>query len=138
MGAAHGRSRGDDLGSHRAAIDVPHREPFNSRLIEARHGPKRPRDQVQLVLDHKVWRLKWCGERSALSWLRRTVEAGRVVPSSPAEEHAGLTDPRERRKLIHRRDQEGRQPPVDRLVYGDDGQRAVARKVALEVRADDT
>src|SRR5207245_4574964 len=48
-----------------------------------------------------------------------------------------LPDPRERRELIYRRDQEGRQPPVDRLIHSDDGERAVAREVALEIRAHD-
>ena len=60
------------------------------------------------------------------------VEPVRVVAVDMAEERAALADPGQRRELVDGRDQEGRQPAVDRLVDGHDRQRAVAGEVALE------
>ncbi|MBW6524955.1 hypothetical protein KZ810_15765 [Sphingomonas sp. RHCKR47] len=48
-----------------------------------------------------------------------------------AEERAGLPDPGQCRELVDRRDQEGGQAAVDRLVDGDDRQRAVTRGCGL-------
>ena len=81
---------------------------------------------MQLVLDDEVGRRQRRGEARAPARLGGAVEAVRVVPVGAAEQRAGLPDPRERRELVDGRDQEGREPPVDRLVHGDDRQRAVA------------
>ena len=75
--------------------------------------------------------------RVAAAGLRGAVEAGPIVPVGAAEEAAGLADPGEGGELVDGGDQESREPAVDRLVDGDDRQRAVAGEVALEVGADD-
>ena len=134
---AHGGCRGDDLGPYRAAVDLAHAERLDRRLVEAGHRAERTRDQVQLVLNHEVGRRQWRGKPRALARLRSPVETLRVDPVRTTEQRSGLSDPRQRGELVHRRDQEGWEPPVDRLVHGHDWQRAVTREVALEVRADD-
>ena len=65
------------------------------------------------------------------------VEPLRIEAVGSAQQRAGLPHPRQRGELVHRGDQERRQPPVDRLVHADDRQRAVAAELALEIRADD-
>ena len=55
----------------------------------------------------------------------RAVEAVLVVAVHAAEERADLAGPRQGRELVHRGDQEARQPAVDRLVHGEDRQRPV-------------
>ena len=134
---AHGGGRGDDLGPHRAPVNLAHAQRLDRGLVEPGHRAERSRDQVQLVLDHEVGRRERRGEARALARLRGSIEARRVVPLRPTEQRPGLPDPRERCEFVDRRDQEGREPPVDRLVHGHDGERPVAREVAFEVRADD-
>src|SRR6266516_475666 len=92
---------------------------------------------MQLVLDHEVGRRKRRSEARTLARLRSTVEARSVVPLCTAKEGSGLSNPRERCEFIDCCDQESWQPTIERLVYGQDGERPT-REVTFEVRADDT
>ena len=65
------------------------------------------------------------------------VEAPFVLAVDVAEEGAGLADPRQAGELVDRRDQEGRQAAVDRLVHRQHRQRPVAGEVAGGVGAAD-
>ena len=134
---AHRGGRRDDLRPHCAAGDLAHAERFDRRFIETGHRAEGTRNQVQLVLDHEVGRGERRSEARTLPRLRSPVEPGRIGPVRPPEQRARRPDPRQRGELIHCRDHKRRQPPVERLIYGNDRERAVTRKVALEVRADD-
>ena len=61
----------------------------------------------------------------------------RLEPIDIAEECTGFTLPREARKLVNGRNEEGRQPAIDRLVYGQDWQGSLTRKIAPGVDAAD-
>ena len=99
--------------------------------------PSGPEIRCKLVLDDEVGRRQRRCEARSPARLGGAVEARRVMPVRAAEQRSRLPDPRERRELVDRGDQERRQPPVERLIDGDDRQRPIAREVALEVRADD-
>ena len=71
---------------------------------------------MQLVLDHEVGRRERRSEARTLARLRSTVEARSVVPLCPAEESSGLPNPWERCEFVDRRDQEGGEPTIERLV----------------------
>src|SRR5436190_4814084 len=92
---------------------------------------------MQLVLDDEVGRGERRGEARALAWFGGPVEARRVVPVDAAQKCPRLSYPWERSELVHRRDQKGREAPIDGLVHGDDRQCTVAREIALEIRAHD-
>ena len=92
---------------------------------------------MQLVLDDEVRRRERRLQSLPRPRLGGAVEPLRIETVCPAEQRAGLSHPRQRGELVHRGDQERRQPPVDRLVHADDRQRAVAAELAFEVRADD-
>ena len=105
---SHGGGRRHDLRPHRAAVDLAHAERLDCRLIEAGHRAEWTRDQVQLVLDDEVGRGQRCGEARAPPRLRGSIEPLRIGPLRPAEQCPRLPDPRQRGKLVHRRDHERR------------------------------
>ena len=76
-------------------------------------------------------------ESSAAARFCGSVEAARVMAIGAAEEGTRRPDPRKCRELIHRGDQERRQPAVGRLVHSHHRKRAIARELALKVRTDD-
>ena len=92
---------------------------------------------MQLVLDNQVRRRERRLQTPPRPRFGSAVEPLPLEAVGPAQERAGLPHPRQRGELVHRRDEERRQPPVDRLVHADDRQRAVSAELALEVRADD-
>ena len=118
--------------------DAARGELVDRRLVEAGDRAERPGDQMQLVLDDEIGRIERPAvvERAALPRLGGAVEADAFVePVDVAEEGAGLADPGQARELVDGRDQEGRQAPIDRLVDGQDRQRAVPREVAGRIGA---
>ena len=127
----------DDLGADGIASGPARAEGLDGRFVESGHRSEGTGDQVQLVLDHQVRRKQRRRQAGPPLRVRGAVEAARVIAVGPAQEAAGGTHPGKRRELVHRGDQEGGQPPVDRLVHGEDRQRAVAAELALEVHAHD-
>ena len=114
------------FGPNLLAVDLAAAQLVEGRLVQPDHRAQRPGDQVQLVLDDQVGRQRAAaGQRLARVRLARAVEAVLVVALHPAEEAADLAGPGHRRELVHRGDQEARQPAVDRLVHGQDRQRVV-------------
>ena len=92
---------------------------------------------MQLVLDDQVGRWQRPGERRSLLRLGGAEEAVGVIAVGAAEQRTGRPEPGQRRELVDSGDQERRQPPVQRLVDGDDRQRALAVEIAVQIGADD-
>src|SRR5262245_61379159 len=65
------------------------------------------------------------------------VETVRIVPIDFAEQRSRAPYPRQARELVDGRDEECREPPVDRLVNREDRQRHLARERAPPVYATD-
>ena len=78
------------------------------------------------------------GEPRSRPRLGRPVESVGPMTVGAAQQHPRGSDPRQRRELVDRRDQEGGQPPVEGLVHRHHRQRPVAREGALEAGADET
>ena len=124
----------NDLRTNRIRFQTAHAQGVDRRFVEADHRAEGAGNQMQLVLDHEIGRRQRPTERPAFPWRRRAVEPVIVVAFRTTEQHAGVADPRQRREFVNRRDQECRQPAIDRLVHRDDGQWSVAAEVAFEIR----
>ena len=98
--------------------------------------PSGRRNQVKLVLDDEIRVGERAGQLSP-AWFRCTVETVLVVTIGPTQEDTGSAHPRQGGEFVHRRNKESGQPAVQGLIHGDDRERTIADKVALEVRADD-
>ena len=92
---------------------------------------------MKLVLDDEVRRIE--GEaivqRPAPARLGCAVETNILLEAvDMPEEGTGLANPGQAREFIDSSDQEGRQPPIDRLIDGQDGQRPVPAQPVLSQR----
>ena len=119
-------------------VALPTAQLVQGRLVQADHRSQRTGDQVQFVLDDQVGRQQpSAGQRVAPAGLARAIEAVLVVPLDAAEERPDLAGPGHGRELVHRGDQEARQPAIDRLIDRQDRQRLAAAEVAMAVDAVD-
>ena len=93
---------------------------------------------MQLVLDDEIGRRQRTAKvRSRGLFIGGPVVALLVDARHVAEQRAHSSGPWQGRELVDRRDQERRQPPIDRLIHRNDGQVAVSSELAMRVVADD-
>src|SRR5947208_4314348 len=84
-------------------------------LVKPYHGSQRAGEQVQLVLDHQVGREQsFYGKLAAVAGIAWPIESFFVIAADSAKECAYRSGPGQGGKLIHRGNDETRQPPVDR------------------------
>jgi len=94
---------------------------------------------MQFVLNDQVGRVETGAiEQRTPATRRCAVEADALLEIvDMAEERAAFADPGQTGEFVDSGNEEGRQPPINRLVDGQDWQGAVARKVAFGIRAAD-
>ena len=129
------------FGRMRLLADHARGKLIDGGLVEPGDGAQRPGNEMQLVLDDQIGRIERPAvvERPAFApRLGGAVEADPFgEPVDVTEEGAGLADPGQARELVDGGDQESRQPPIDRLVDGQDRQRTIAREIAGGIGAAD-
>ena len=115
----------------------PQAERVDGRLVQPDHRAERAGDQVQLVLDDQVGRRQRRGQRDSATRLGRRRRSRSRRGGRRRRAALRSARPRAAPRTCRRSRSGSRQPPVDRLVDGDDRQRPVAVEIAVEVRADD-
>ena len=95
---------------------------------------------MQFVLDDQVGWVEppAIAEWASLTGLRGAVKANIFLKTiDMAEECSRLADPREAGELVDSGDEEGWEPPIDRLIHGQDRQWPVTLEVACRIDATD-
>jgi len=91
---------------------------------------------MQFVLNYQIGWVQRFREQRTAHWHRRPEKAVAIAAIGTAEEAGDLTRPRHARELVDGSDHECREPTIDRLVDGQNGQRPSRRKVEIAIAID--